>query len=441
MVTRNAFTLIEFLVVILIIGMLLGLLLPSINPKRDPLSHHIFYGDLVRCKKIIEEGKVKPKEFPKYLQKSVSFGHLNLVRYFVEDLKTPIDDKELFIYAVWGGNREVVDYLLEKGVVVDATIKTKSEGWTLLHVAALKGYVDICKMAIEKGADKEVPNGNKNTPLEIALSQGHTDVLYFLINSGVKFDVKAKNIRNGKTLLHFAAAGGNGDLCQYLLERGADLNSKDQKGAQPIHDAAGAESPDACKVLIDAGADIDAKYNFMEGYDFAPVDSALYSGRTKSFKLLFEAGAKYDIYKKQIGQYNGNNVLMIAASEGDVELAKILVDRGMDLKECYFGKSLLHLAAEKGHADFCRWLLENGEEVDARDSNGNTPLLMVVFSNPRFGSVSRNHIETCRVLLEAGANPQTTNKQGISPINIAESESKMPDNKELLELLKTKIHP
>jgi AraC-like DNA-binding protein len=69
------------------------------------------------------------------------------------------------------------------------------------------------------------------------------------------------------------------------------------------------------------------------------------------------------------------------------------------------GASLLHVAAEYGHLEICRALIELGAEVDARADldafgyNGHTPLFHTVNS-------SKNRSEPImRLLLEAGANP------------------------------------
>ena len=65
---------------------------------------------------------------------------------------TQIQQEEIngkLISAAWGGDIDVVKFLIENGVHVDAT---NNDGWTALHWAAWYEHVDVAKFLIEKGA-------------------------------------------------------------------------------------------------------------------------------------------------------------------------------------------------------------------------------------------------------------------------------------------------
>ena len=59
-------------------------------------------------------------------------------------------------------------------------------------------------------------------------------------------------------------------------------------------------------------------------------------------------------------------------------------------------------------------LLKAGAEIDACDGYGNTPLFRAVFNYREDG-------ETIRALVAGGANPDRSNKSGISPRSLAKT--------------------
>ena len=59
----------------------------------------------------------------------------------------------------------------------------------------------------------------------------------------------------GKTALHLAAKSGHLEIIQLLLERGADINTRDRKGKTALHLAAKSGHLDITKLLLERGAD------------------------------------------------------------------------------------------------------------------------------------------------------------------------------------------
>ncbi|MEZ0224136.1 MAG: ankyrin repeat domain-containing protein [Alphaproteobacteria bacterium] len=70
---------------------------------------------------------------------------------------------------------------------------------------------------------------------------------------------------SGMTALHGAAAQCHTDVIQWLLEKGSDINARDDKGRTPLMHAAGNGGKDHLQPLLDAGADIGAVDN--DGHD------------------------------------------------------------------------------------------------------------------------------------------------------------------------------
>lgn len=64
---------------------------------------------------------------------------------------------------------------------------------------------------------------------------------------------------------------------------------------------------------------------------------------------------------------------------GDQEKLECLEGYDADFNACdYSGRTALHVAASSGQQDLVKWLLERGASVHVRDTNNETPLLAAV---------------------------------------------------------------
>jgi ankyrin repeat protein len=110
------------------------------------------------------------------LEAGAGVGRLNVVRSFFTAVghlippATPKQMKDGFAWACEFGRTSVVDFLLQRGVGVDA--KLPHNGQTGLHWAAYGGHADTVKLLLEYGAPVNATDESfGGTPLEWALYQ------------------------------------------------------------------------------------------------------------------------------------------------------------------------------------------------------------------------------------------------------------------------------
>jgi len=78
-------------------------------------------------------------------------------------------------------------------------------------------------------------------------------------------------------------------------------------------------------------------------------------------------------------------------------------------KKAKYGWRPLHFAANNGHVDVVRFLLEKGANVNAQDHRGRTPLHLAALDG---------HVDVVRFLLEKGANVNAQDHRGRTPLCI-----------------------
>lgn len=130
----------------------------------------------------------------------------------------------------------------------------ETTGWTILHYAIEKDQFDTAMMLIAKGANVNAASNLNVTPLLLAVSKGHKELVDLLIRKGADVKVVTSDKIYDEyswTPLHYAAKKGFKDIAKLLIAAGADVNAKSDDGKTPL-DLALAE--DIKQTLIDLGA-------------------------------------------------------------------------------------------------------------------------------------------------------------------------------------------
>lgn len=110
-------------------------------------------------------------------------------------------------------------------------------------------------------------------------------------------------------------------------------------------------------------------------------------------------------------------VLFQAADEGHIEMVKILLQSGADVnKACTdSGATPLYAAAKEGRNDIVNILLKSGAEVNSTNTTGATPLYI---------ASQRGHMEVVKTLLSSGADP-FINCNSITQREVSEMNNRM----------------
>ena len=160
------------------------------------------------------------------------YGYLEIVKLLVQygaNLYARTEDgfgDSCIQTAAATGKKEVLQFLLDKGVPVDYRNKY---GETALGYAAWFGQYDTAKMLIQRGADvnDHITNLDLRTPLHSAAYEGHVNVVELLLDHGA--DINALD-KNNKTALHWAAVKGQLNVAKLLVKRGINVNLKNKSG-------------------------------------------------------------------------------------------------------------------------------------------------------------------------------------------------------------------
>ena len=181
------------------------------------------------------------------------------------------------------------------------------------------GHATIGRLLLEHGAEVNIQNRFRWTPLLLAAESGQLEVAKLLLEHGAKVDI---NDGWKCTPLHRAVTNGQVEFAELLLKHGAEVNIQNYDGRTPLH-AVWADRVEVAKLLLEHGAKVDIK----DEQRWTPLHSAVISGQVEVAKLLLEHDAKIDIKDKQ-----GTTPLHLAAFDGQNEVAELLLEHGADVK-------------------------------------------------------------------------------------------------------------
>jgi ankyrin repeat protein len=221
--------------------------------------------------------------------------------------------------------------------------------------AAKEGNIESVKQYLDAGGDVDAKDKYEWTALRWAAAGGQNEIVELLIAKGA--DVNAKDYRVRRTPLHSAAAHGHKEVAKLLIINGADVNAKglnpliETQSGTPLHQAARNGQKEVIELLITSGADVNAKTK----NGFTPLDVSSESGTAGYLREQgAKSGAEFSIH--------------IASQLGDIEAVKRHIGSGIDVntKIDTAEWTALHKAALKGQLETAKLLIKEGADVNAK---------------------------------------------------------------------------
>lgn len=187
---------------------------------------------------------------------------------------------------------------------------------------------------------------------------GNIDIVKLLIENGAKIDLKDNK---GMRAIHYAALHGRQDIICLLMRCCSSCNEQAFNGDTPLHLAVQSGHADIVFQFIHYNADITLTNTQYK----SSLDLACELGRTKIVEILLKSGL----------------------------CAQFLKDKSRDLSEPQMSTTCLHLAARNGHNDIIKLLILFGF-----DFNRFTPQGTALHEACRYG-----RYQSVKILLEVNS--------------------------------------
>jgi len=337
--------------------------------------------------------------------------------------------------ATLNGNAAMIDRLMKAGA--DPNVALSSYGDTPLMMAARAGKADAVKVLLDGGAKVDTKETwGDTTALMWAVAEGNHPVVRMLIDRGADVNARSKfvpsatgrgfegatpvggrpnqaaeeNASGSLTPLMFAAREGDLESARMLVAAGADVNLRSGDGKDALGLAIFNGGYDVASFLIDSHANV----NQADAQRFTPLFWAVDRRNMETapnfpwvvtadplplIKKLLDAGANVNFLVNNTPRARMRDgsprivfatALMRAAFSGDIELVKLLLDRGADTKIVSKDNETMLMAAcgtgfipgySKGRTpaerlEVVKLLIELGQDVNAADDYGITALMV-----------------------------------------------------------------
>jgi len=238
-----------------------------------------------------------------------------------------------------------------------------AEGMTLLHYAAYGGDPDLIDYLIDKGAKIDLAGGHAKTPLHIAASNDRREAVAALVKRGAALEIKDDYDRTALVLC--ARERGQAATARILIDAGAEVNAVDKFGFDALELAAWRGKAELIDLLLEKGAKVPESGQKWQ----AGVVQAASQGLTALFGRLTNKGQDLKAVDP-----SGESLLHSAAAGGSAKIVGALIDQGLDpTRPDRFGWTPLHYAALNNRSDAAQILIGRGAPLDARTIMGQTP--------------------------------------------------------------------
>ncbi|KAF5492027.1 Ankyrin-3 [Colletotrichum siamense] len=188
------------------------------------------------------------------LYRACRHGHSHIVQYLLDKVKWDLNvgedkyDMTPLHAAAVADNPEIVRYLRDKGAQLD---RCDTDGWTPLMTAIDSKSKDAMEELLQRRNNEDIQLEKADlegrTPILRAAEDGFWDGFRLLMEAGAKWTEKesettedakrdsASSMSRKNAALHLAISENQDEVVRFLLEQGADVNSRGQDQRQPLH--------------------------------------------------------------------------------------------------------------------------------------------------------------------------------------------------------------
>ncbi|PUE48954.1 hypothetical protein B9Z47_05415 [Limnohabitans sp. 2KL-1] len=270
---------------------------------------------------------------------------------------------------------EKLKLLLDLGA--DANIVEKYYGSPLMQALEYDLGADFIKVLLDAKADINLPDNDGKTAVFVAVEYRRFDELRNLLNRGANLNQKNNN---GDTALTEEIKRNEPSLevVKLLIQLGADINA-----AKALHASfrGRGRALDMAQTLIELGADVNTKNE--EGNSPLSLAASITDCPLNTMAMLVAEGAVIDSIDAK-----GMTPLLSAAERGHAKAVKFLLDSKASVTHCDAeGKSALHWCCRSGKAASISLLVKAGADINLQDkadddegetNGGRTPLMYAV---------------------------------------------------------------
>lgn len=383
---------------------------------------------------------------------AAEMGHRGIVKLFLEHKADPdapdAHGRTHLSYTASSGHLDIVELLFDAGAEIDLMHACNNCGDTPLADAAWFSHRAVMSFLLEKGANPNLTR-SRYSPLAIAVRNGDIEMVELLFKyradpylceegllqaaawKGNKGDLRVL-VRHGvrlnpnmpyEDLLPWAARHDYTSFIEVLLEEGADINIGDpQSGDTPLSYAVMQGHAKAAALLIEKGANLGSR----DKYGQIPLFHALERGKEVVLQVLIGKDpallhCRDDFGRSPLLLATENRCDAINQIIEDIQEPSEILSREMDVvlrTICASGYDLpqdkggvLFLwAAANGHLAVIDVLLEKRISHLCQDHFGRTPFIL---------AAKNYHWNVIKALLDKGLSPHIQDEEGFSPLTWA----------------------
>ena len=168
-----------------------------------------------------------------------------------------------------------------------------------------------------------------------------------------------------------------------------------------IHQAIGSGDLAAVKAILDRDPSV---VNTKDSNNNTPLHLVCTNGNLEIAQLLVAKGADVNL-----GDNENSPPIVNAALGNHVEIVRLLLDKGASASMADDnGMTALHFACMGGDPQILRMLIDKGAEVNAISSRGLTPMIYASY---------RGKMDAIKVLMESGADPKINASDGTTNLH------------------------